>query len=107
MYNETWAKVHFWWSMVFVNVLFFPQHFLGLAGMPRRIPDYNVAFSDWNLISTIGAYGMFLTPFMMFVILRASLKHGAAATTQVWEGAHGLEWTVPSPAPFHTFASRR
>ena len=55
--------------MVFVNVLFFPQHFLGLAGMPRRIPDYNVAFADWNLISTIGAYGMFLTPFMMFAIL--------------------------------------
>src|SRR4249919_338450 len=74
MYNETWAKVQFWWTMVFVNVLFFPQHFLGLAGMPRRIPDYNVAFSDWNLVSTIGAYGMFLTPIMMFVILYSSLK---------------------------------
>jgi cytochrome c oxidase subunit 1 len=104
MYNETWAKVHFWWSMVFVNVLFFPQHFLGLAGMPRRIPDYNVAFADWNLISTLGAYGMFLTPIMMFVILRSSLKSGAPATQHVWEGTHGLEWTVPSPAPFHTFA---
>jgi cytochrome c oxidase subunit 1 len=105
MYNETWAKVHFWWSVVFVNVLFFPQHFLGLAGMPRRIPDYNVAFSDWNMVSTIGAYGMFLTPIMMFVILRVSLKSGAPATQHVWEGTHGLEWTVPSPAPFHTFAT--
>src|SRR5690349_19208374 len=103
MYNESWAKVHFWWSMVFVNVLFFPQHFLGLAGMPRRIPDYNVAFADWNLISTIGAYGMFLTPLMMFVILWNSRKSGAPATQHVWEGTHGLEWTVPSPAPFHTF----
>ena len=103
MYNETWAKVHFWWSMVFVNVLFFPQHFLGLAGMPRRIPDYNVAFADWNMVSTIGAYGMFLTPIMMFVILRSSLKSGARASQHVWEGTHGLEWTVPSPAPFHTF----
>ncbi|HET7798460.1 MAG TPA: cytochrome c oxidase subunit I [Nevskia sp.] len=103
MYNETWAKVHFWWTMVFVNVLFFPQHFLGLAGMPRRIPDYNVAFSDWNLVSTIGAYGMFLTPPMMFLILYSALKRGQPATTRVWEGAHGLEWTVPSPAPFHTF----
>jgi cytochrome c oxidase subunit 1 len=103
MYNETWGKIHFWWSIVFVNVLFFPQHFLGLAGMPRRIPDYNVAFSDWNLVSTIGAYGMFLTPIMMFVILWRSLKHGAPAKAQAWEGAHGLEWTVPSPAPFHTF----
>ena len=103
MYSGFWSKVHFWWSMVFVNVLFFPQHFLGLAGMPRRIPDYNVAFSDWNLISTIGAYGMFLTPFMMFGILYWSLKHGKPAAQVSWEGAHGLEWTVPSPAPFHTF----
>jgi cytochrome c oxidase subunit 1 len=104
MYNETWAKVHFWWTMVFVNVLFFPQHFLGLAGMPRRIPDYNVAFADWNLVSTIGAYGMFLTPLMMFFILWHSKKYGKPAAARSWEGAHGLEWTVPSPAPFHTFA---
>src|SRR5579885_1711547 len=105
MYNETWAKVHFWWTMVFVNVLFFPQHFLGLAGMPRRIPDYNVAFADWNLVSTIGAYGMFLTPFMFAFILWHSLKKGAKAEARAWEAAHGLEWTVPSPAPFHTFAT--
>ncbi|HEX4481412.1 MAG TPA: cytochrome c oxidase subunit I [Rudaea sp.] len=103
MYSDFWSKVHFWWSMVFVNVLFFPQHFLGLAGMPRRVPDYNVAFSDWNMISTIGAYGMFFTPFMMFGILYWSLKHGKPAAAVSWEGAHGLEWTVPSPAPFHTF----
>jgi len=103
MYNETWSKFHFWWSMVFVNVLFFPQHFLGLAGMPRRIPDYNVAFADWNLVSTIGAYGMFLTPLMMFFILWHSKKYGKPAAARSWEGAHGLEWTVPSPAPFHTF----
>jgi len=103
MYNERFAKFHFWWSIVFVNVLFFPQHFLGLAGMPRRIPDYNVAFSDWNMVSTIGAYGMFFTPLFMFLILYSSLKRGEKATTRVWEGAHGLEWTVPSPAPFHTF----
>jgi cytochrome c oxidase subunit I len=79
MYNEFWAKVHFWWTMVFVNLLFFPQHFLGLAGMPRRIPDYNVVFADWNLISSIGAFGMFLTPFMMFAVLYHSLKKGAPA----------------------------
>jgi cytochrome c oxidase subunit 1 len=103
MYSEFWAKVHFWWSVVFVNILFFPQHFLGLAGMPRRIPDYNVAFSDWNFISTIGAYGMFLTPIMMFGVLYYSLKKGAPAAARSWEGAHGLEWTVPSPAPHHTF----
>ncbi len=105
MYNEKWSKFHFWWSIVFVNVLFFPQHFLGLAGMPRRIPDYNVAYADWNLVSTIGAYGMFLTPFMFAFILWHSKKHGAKAEARSWEGAHGLEWTVPSPAPFHTFST--
>ncbi len=103
MYDEGLGKFHFWWSTIFVNVLFFPQHFLGLAGMPRRIPDYNVAFSDWNMISSIGAFGMLLSPLIMFYVLWRSLKSGAPATAQVWEGAKGLEWTVPSPAPLHTF----
>jgi cytochrome c oxidase subunit 1 len=103
MYNEGWGKFHFWWSTIFVNVLFFPQHFLGLAGMPRRIPDYNVAFADWNMVSSIGAFGMFLSPAMMAFILWRSLKSGEVAAARAWEGAHGLEWTVPSPAPHHTF----
>src|SRR6478752_1731753 len=105
MYSQTAAKFHFWWSVVFVNLLFFPQHFLGLAGMPRRIPDYNVVFADWNLVSSIGAFGMFLTPFMMFAILYSSLRSGAKATDRVWEAARGLEWTVASPAPHHTFTT--
>ncbi|QIK80631.1 cytochrome c oxidase subunit I [Lysobacter sp. HDW10] len=103
MYNETLGKFHFWWTMVFVNLLFFPQHFLGLAGMPRRIPDYNVVFADWNFISSIGAFGMFVTPFLMAYILISSLKNGQKAEARAWEGAKGLEWTVPSPAPHHTF----
>ena len=57
MYNMTLAKWHFWLSTIFVNVLFFPQHFLGLAGMPRRIPDYTTQFADWNMVSSIGAFG--------------------------------------------------
>ncbi len=56
MYSEKWGKIHFWNSVVWVNVLFFPQHFLGLAGMPRRVPDYNVAFADFNMISSIGGF---------------------------------------------------
>ncbi len=103
MYNEGLAKFHFWWSTIFVNVLFFPQHFLGLAGMPRRIPDYNVAFADWNMVSSIGAFGMLLSPLMMGWILWRSLKSGEKAAQVSWEGAKGLEWTVPSPAPHHTF----
>ncbi|MCE5233139.1 MAG: cytochrome c oxidase subunit I [Mizugakiibacter sp.] len=105
MYNDKWGKIHFWWSVVFANVLFFPQHFLGLAGMPRRIPDYNVAFADFNFISSIGAFGMFFTPFMFFFILWHSKRHGAKADARAWDGARGLEWTVPSPAPYHTFST--
>ena len=75
------------------------------AGMPRRIPDYNVVFADWNLVSSIGAFGMFLTPFMMFGVLFWSLKKGEKAHARAWEGARGLEWTVPSPAPHHTFTT--
>ena len=103
MYNEFWGKFHFWWTIVFVNLLFFPQHFLGLAGMQRRVPDYNVVFADWNFVSSIGAFGMFVTPFIMAAVLYHSLKHGAKAEARAWEGAKGLEWTVPSPAPHHTF----
>ena len=105
MYNEKLGKFHFWWTIVFVNLLFFPQHFLGLAGMPRRIPDYNVVFADWNLVSSIGAFGMFITPFLMAFILLRSKKTGAVAPARAWEGARGLEWTVPSPAPHHTFTT--
>ena len=105
MYNETLGKFHFWWSVVFVNLLFFPQHFLGLAGMPRRIPDYNAVFADWNMVSSIGAFGMFITPFLMGFILWRSLKTGVRAEARAWEGAKGLEWTVPSPAPHHTFTT--
>jgi len=104
MYSEFWASVHFWWTMLFINLLFFPQHFLGLATMPRRVPDYNPVFADWNLISSIGAFGMFVTPFLMAGILLYSLRYGAPAPARCWEGAKGLEWTVPSPAPAHTFS---
>ena len=76
-----------------------------LAGMQRRVPDYNVVFADWNFVSSIGAFGMFVTPFMMAFVLWHSLKHGAKAEARAWEGAKGLEWTVPSPAPHHTFAT--
>lgn len=104
MYNEKLGKFHFWMSLVWVNVLFFPQHFLGLAGMPRRIPDYNVAFADFNMISSIGGF-MFGASQLIFVavIIHTVFFARKKATERVWEGARGLEWTVPSPAPHHTF----
>ncbi|RDI98634.1 cytochrome c oxidase subunit I [Dyella solisilvae] len=105
MYSETWGKIHFWNSVIWVNVLFFPQHFLGLAGMPRRIPDYNVAFANFNMISSIGGF-LFGASQLIFlgVLIHAVWFSKKKAPDRVWEGAKGLEWTVPSPAPHHTFA---
>ncbi len=103
MVNERLGKIHFWWSVISVNVLFFPQHFIGLAGMPRRIPDYSLQFADWNMVSSIGGFAFGLAQvFFLFIVIK-TIRGGKAATAQVWEGAHGLEWTVPSPAPYHTF----
>lgn len=103
MYSEKIAKVQFWLSIVFVNLTFFPMHFSGLAGMPRRIPDYAIQFADFNMWSSIGAFGLGLTQLLFMYNLWDAYKNGKKATDQVWEGAEGLEWTVPSPAPFHTF----
>jgi cytochrome c oxidase subunit 1 len=104
MYSEMWGKIHFWNSVIWVNVLFFPQHFLGLAGMPRRIPDYNVAFANFNMISSIGGF-LFGASQLIFlgVIVHAVWFSKKKAPDRVWEGAKGLEWTLPSPAPYHTF----
>ena len=105
MYNETLGKWHFWLSAVSVNVLFFPQHFLGLAGMPRRIPDYNVQFADWNMVSSLGGFVFGLSQLLLVVVVIQCVRGGQKATDQVWEGAHGLEWTLPSPPPFHSFTT--
>jgi len=105
MYSMFWAKTHFWLSTIFVNVLFFPQHFLGLAGMPRRIPDYAVQFSDWNMVSSIGAFGFGLSQIIFVVVIIQCARGGKKASAEVWDGATptGLEWTIPSPAPYHSF----
>jgi cytochrome c oxidase subunit I len=105
MYSEFWGKMHFWNSVVWVNVLFFPQHFLGLAGMPRRIPDYNVAFANFNMISSIGGF-LFGASQLIFlgVIIHCVWFSKKKATDRVWEGARGLEWTLSSPPPHHSFS---
>jgi cytochrome c oxidase subunit 1 len=103
MYDETLAKWHFWLSVITVNILFFPQHFLGLAGMPRRIPDYAVQFADFNAISSLGGFAFGLSQLLFVAVVYKCIKGGEKASDQVWEGAHGLEWTLPSPPPYHTF----
>jgi cytochrome c oxidase subunit 1 len=102
MYNETAGKLHFWTSTIFVNLTFFPMHFLGLAGMPRRIPDYATQFAEFNTMASVGAIGFGLSQ-LIFVYVLLTSKRGARATDRVWEAPRGLEWTVPSPAPYHTF----
>jgi cytochrome c oxidase subunit 1 len=103
MYNETLGKWHFWLSTIFVNLLFFPQHFLGLAGMQRRVPDYNPAFADFNMWSSIGGFGFGLAQLLFVYIVWQSARGGVKAEARSWPSARGLEWTVPSPAPHHTF----
>lgn len=103
MYDERLGQWHFWLSTIAVNVLFFPQHFLGLAGMPRRIPDYSVQFADWNMVSSIGGFAFGLSQLLFVWLVIKCARGGERAEARAWEGAHGLEWEVPSPAPHHTF----
>ena len=104
MYDETLGKWHFWLSMIFFNITFFPMHFLGLAGMPRRYADYNMQFADFNAIASVGAFGFGLTQLFLLYIVIKCIKGGPKAADNPWESNQGgLEWTVPSPAPFHTF----
>jgi len=103
MYSEALGKWHFWCSMIFFNLTFFPMHFLGLAGMPRRIPDYATQFTDFNAFATVSAFGFGLSQLFFLAAVLKAIRGGEKATAQVWESAEGLEWTVPSPAPYHTF----
>lgn len=107
MYNIGMAKLHFWCSLIFVNLLFFPMHFVGLAGMPRRYSDYSLQFADFNWWISIGGFGFGVSQLILLWILIdiCFRKKGEAVSDQVWEGAEGLEWTLPSPAPYHSFTT--
>jgi len=104
MYDERLGKIHFWWSTIAVNVLFFPQHFIGLAGMPRRIPDYALQFAEFNMISSIGGFAFGLAQVFFLYIVIKTIKGGPKASDRVWEGATGLEFEqLSSPPPYHSF----
>ncbi|MDQ0473509.1 cytochrome c oxidase subunit I [Labrys wisconsinensis] len=102
--SDRLAKIHFWMMFVGVNLTFFPQHFLGLAGMPRRYVDYPDVYAGWNFVSSIGSY---ISGLGVLVFLYATYEAFAAkrpAADNPWgEGATTLEWTLPSPPPFHQF----
>jgi cytochrome c oxidase subunit 1 len=109
MYNEKIGKWHFWLSVFSMNLTFFPMHFLGLAGMPRRVPDYALQFTNFNMMASIGAFIFgFSQLLFLYNVIKTIRKKGTdkdIATDRVWEGAHGLEWTLPSPPPYHTFTT--
>jgi len=104
MYSELLGQLHFWVFFIGVNVMFFPMHFLGLQGMPRRYPDYPDAYAHWNQVATIGYMIMFAGMLIFFVNIAWSLFAGRKAEGNPWgEGATMLEWTLSSPPPFHQF----
>ncbi|MBA4707351.1 cytochrome c oxidase subunit I [Aquitalea aquatica] len=104
MYVERLGQLHFWWSLLWFNVTFFPMHFLGLAGMPRRIPDYALQFTQFNQIASVGAFMFGLGQLIFLVNILYSLSHGKTAAQQPWEGGNTLEWRLPTPAPYHSFS---
>ncbi len=103
-YPEWAGKVHFWTTFIGVNFTFFPMHFLGLAGMPRRYVDFPDAYAGWNFVVSWGSYLSFASTIFFVGMVIYTLVAGRKAAANPWgEGATTLEWTVPSPAPFHTF----
>ena len=103
-YSSFLARSHFWLTFIGVNLTFFPMHFLGLAGMPRRYIDYPDALAGWNYVSSIGAYISAVgTLIFLVVVVEAFMAKRKAGDNPWGEGATTLEWTVSSPPPFHTF----
>jgi cytochrome c oxidase subunit 1 len=122
-YNELLGKIHFWTLFVGVNLTFFPQHFLGLAGMPRRIPDYADAYAEWNAISSFGSIVSVVATVLFGYIIYDLFTNGKPVNNSPWEEleyfdsrseyydefdpelaiAESLEWSISSPAPFHGF----
>src|ERR1700734_3109007 len=103
-YPEFWGKVHFWLTFIGVNLTFFPQHFLGLSGMPRRYPDYPEAFAGWNFVSSIGAFISGLaTLVFLYVCIRTFASKAHVADNYWGPGATTLEWTQTSPPAYHTY----
>ena len=105
MYDETLGKLHFWLSFISVNLTFFPMHFVGLAGMPRRYPDYALQFADFNAMVSVGAFIFGFTQLLLLFIVIKAIRTGKKASHGVWEDTKdwGLEWTLESPPPYHTF----
>ena len=100
------GQVHFWLTFIGVNTIFFPQHFLGLQGMPRRYIDYPDAMAGWNEVSSYGAYVTGIATLWFVVVVIYTLLFGRKVEGNYWNvepQCMTLEWTLPSPPPFHQF----
>lgn len=103
-YPELWGKIQFWLSFIGVNLAFFPMHFAGLAGLPRRYPDYPDAYAGWNLVSSAGAYISIAAALLFIWIAVYTVFWGRRVSAHdYWGSGTTLEWTLPSPVPFHQF----
>jgi heme/copper-type cytochrome/quinol oxidase subunit 1 len=108
-YPETLGQIHFWTFFLGVNITFFPMHFLGLAGMPRRIPDYPDAFAGWNAIASYGSYLSIISSLFFFYVVYKTLTGTDVCPNNPWafdgnpNASSTLEWMLPSPPGFHTF----
>ena len=104
-YPEFWGRVHFWMFFIGTNITFFPQHFLGRQGMPRRYIDYPEQFAYWNEVSSYGAFLSFASFLLFFGIVAYTLIAGRRVEEPAYWGeeAETLEWTLPNPPPEHTF----
>jgi cytochrome c oxidase subunit 1 len=104
MYSEFVAKLHFWITFVGVNLVFFPQHFLGLAGMPRRYIDYPEVYAGWNSVSSYGSYIAAVGVIVFLYGMISAYARKVPAGDNPWgQTQPSLEWTLPSPPPFHQF----
>jgi len=107
MYDERLGQIFFWWTTISFNITFFPQHFSGLAGMPRRIVDYSIQYTEFNVISSIGGFAFGLSHLLFLYIIFKTIRGGEKAPDKPWDGSQigtpGLEWTLSSPPPFHSF----
>ena len=109
-YPEVLGQIHFWSTFIGVNLTFMPMHFLGLAGMPRRIPDYPDAYAGWNLLASYGSYVAFLSTLFFFYLVFVSLTSNNICADAPWDfnevqqkGSSTLEWSISSPPAYHTF----
>tara|TARA_Y100001970_G_scaffold165325_1_gene202015 strand:- start:457 stop:2049 length:1593 start_codon:yes stop_codon:yes gene_type:complete len=103
-YNEKLGQIHFWVTFVGVNLTFFPMHFLGLAGMPRRYVDYPDAFAGWNMVASFGSLISVVGVVIFFIVILEAFNSRRKAENSPWgDGGKTIEWLTTSPPPFHTF----